>query len=136
MTITPRNFYTESPGVLDALVSMRVIAGTFSTIITISCVVQESVVPWHVFCFSGAEQNFKSRRILSTDRPVLNVYVVVDRRLESQGIFRDESAKSRIVVSGAVIIESGFGIELSSRVTEGVRGAAGGGRQISEGIIR
>jgi hypothetical protein len=51
---------------------------------------------------------------------------------ESKGVFREEPSGGLVIVSGTVIIEAGFGVELSPGIAEIVHDAAGRGHEIPE----
>ncbi len=77
----------------------------------------------------------KTTGILKIGWPISDIRVEVDTTSELNWILTDESAGLWIVISGAVVVEAGFRVELSSRVTEIVHNAARSGDDVAKGIV-
>jgi hypothetical protein len=77
----------------------------------------------------------QAERVVPEDRIATCIRIEVDWGI-SAGIFRDKPSCSRVVVSGAVVVQASFRVEFATGVTEAVRQRARTGGQVPERIVR
>src|SRR5882762_692419 len=78
----------------------------------------------------------RSQWIPKVCRVIPHVVVKVYANLELLWIFTEKSSDTLIVVTGAVFIDSSFGVKLSRSVPEWVREGTSGCGQLAVGVVR
>jgi len=74
-------------------------------------------------------------RVGGVDRTVCYISVEIDAAIERDRVFAEEPARVGIVVSGPVVIQPGFRVELAGRVLQRIGERASGSGQLSEGVV-
>ena len=82
-----------------------------------------------------AHLHFQTARIGPQERIIKHVVVEVDSAPEADRVLADEPSGSWVVVSGAVVIETGFRVGLAPCVLEWVPERARKVRDVAEGIV-
>src|SRR5208337_2357257 len=79
---------------------------------------------------------FQTITILKRDRITLYIFIKVVARSEAYWVFADESSDVRVIVPGAVVVNSGLGVKLAARIVERIAHRTSGARDVAEGIVR
>src|SRR5258705_3857525 len=93
------------------------------------CSADHHVLPDRINTFS------QPKRIIKTNWAVANITVEIWPRVEAPGIFAEEPASRWVVVSGAIVIEAGFGVRFAGCILEWIHKRASRSRQFAEGIV-
>src|SRR5713101_9699117 len=76
------------------------------------------------------------KRICEVDRVIPNISIKVGSATKPNWVFIQESSRIGIIVSGAIVVQTYFGIKLASGVAEGICGVSAGCRHVAKGVVR
>ena len=77
----------------------------------------------------------QTRRVSEDDRIVCHIRIKIDAPVKPDGILGQEAPGGWVVVSRAVVVESGFLVRLASSVLEGISKRAGGSHHLAVRIV-
>lgn len=83
----------------------------------------------------GTDPDYLSRRVLCVHGTVEDVNITIVFSTVPNWIFAEEPSQRLIVISGAVVVESGFGVKLPAGVLEGIRNSPGRSREVAKRIV-
>ena len=81
-------------------------------------------------------QRIQSKGIVEAYRAVACIWIKICAFIEPQRVFAEEAPGALVVVSGAIVIQARFGVELAPRVLKWISQRAGGIGLFAKGIER